>query len=107
MPNQVVPAMNRRCISVSDDKQIVRDTGDGVVIVVGHDDAVVPAPFPDKMLDGADADRVDLCKRLVQDIEPGFTEKHHVQFCQTGLSAGELPNVGIMEAGVLRKTVDK
>ena len=63
-------------IAIGNDKQVVGDAGDGFVVVVSDDNAVILGLFPNKLLDCFNVHGINLRERLVQDIERSFTQEH-------------------------------
>ena len=89
MPNQILPASDRVGITIGNDKKVVGHGGNGVVVMVRDDDAVVLAALPDQRFYLVDIHRINLRKRLVQNVERGIAQQHQVEFGQTSFAAGE------------------
>ena len=69
MPDQIFPASYGAGVAIGYHEKVIRHGGDGVIVMVGDNDPVIPAPFPDQSLDFVNAYRIHLCKRLVQNVE--------------------------------------
>ena len=75
MSDQVITAVYRSGITVGNDKKVVGDAGYGVVIVVGHYDAMIQATFPYKPLHSLNIHWINLRKRLVKNVERRFAQQ--------------------------------
>lgn len=69
MPYQVLAATDLVGVAIGNDEEVVGHGGNGVVVVVGNDDAVVFGPLPDHGLHIFNTHRVNLRKRFIQDVE--------------------------------------
>lgn len=92
MPHQVLPASYSIGIAVGNDKKVVGNGGDGVVVVVGDDDAVVLNSFANHSLHVINVHRVNLCERLIQDVKRCVAMQYQVEFGQACLATGEFIN---------------
>ena len=69
MPDQIFPASYGAGVAISYHEKVIRYRGNGAVVMVSDDYAVIPAPFPNQCLDFVNVYRIYLRKRLVQDVE--------------------------------------
>ena len=69
MLDQIFPAPDRTGVTVGYHEKVIRNGGDGVVVMISDDYAVIPAPFPNQCLDFVNVYRINLRKRLVQNVE--------------------------------------
>ena len=76
--------------SVGNDKEVVGHGGDGLVVVVGDDDAVVLCPFTNHGFDVLNVHRVNLGERFIKDVEGRVAVQDKIQLGQAGFAAGEL-----------------
>ena len=90
MPYQIFAATDGVGVAVGYDEEIVGHGGNGVVIVVGDDDAAVFGPLPYHGLHVFYVHRVNLCEGFVQDVKWGIAVQDQIEFGQTGFTTGEL-----------------
>ena len=65
-------------VAIGYHEKVIRNRGNGVVVMVRDDDAMVPAPFPDQSLDFVIVYRIYLRKRLVQNVKRRLAQQHKV-----------------------------
>lgn len=106
MPNQILPAPDLVGVAVGNDKEVVCNGGDGVVVVVGDDDAVVTGPFSDHGPDVLNVYRINLGEGLVQNVEGSIAVQHQIQFGQAGFAAGEFIDRRIVMPGELWEAIE-
>jgi len=107
MPHQVLPAPDLVGVAVGNDKEVVCNGGDGVVVVVGDNDAVVIGAFSNHGFNVLDVHGVNLGEGLVEDVEGGVAVQDQIQFGQPCLAAGEFIDGRIVMPGELWESVDK
>ena len=107
MPHQILSAPDGMGIAVGNDKEVVGHGGDGLVVVVGDDDAVVLCPFTNHGFDVLNVHRVNLGERFIKDVEGRVAVQDQIQLGQAGFAAGEFVDGRIVMPGELRETVDK
>ena len=69
MPYQILPTPDLVGVSIGNDKEIVGHGGNGVVVVIGDNDAVVIGAFSNHGFNVHDVHGVNLRKGLVQNVE--------------------------------------
>ena len=69
MPYQILPTPDLVGVSIGNDKEIVGHGGNGVVVVIGDNDAVVIGAFSNHGFNVLDVHGVNLRKGLVQNVE--------------------------------------
>ena len=67
--DQIFPAPDRTGVTVGNHEKVIRHGGDGVIVMISDDYAVISAPFPNQSFDFVNVYRIYLRKRLVQDVE--------------------------------------
>ena len=107
MPDQIFPASYGTGVAVCNHEKIVGHRGNGVVVVVSDDDAVVLAAFTNQCLNFIDVHRVNLREWLVEDIERRIAQQHQVQLGQAGFAAREFIDGRIVMAGKPWHPIDK
>ena len=78
MSHQALSAKDLVGVAVGNDKEVVVHLGDGVVVVVGDDDAVVSCPFTNHGLHVFNIYWVNLGKGFVQDVERSVAMQHKI-----------------------------
>jgi hypothetical protein len=69
VPDQIFPASYGAGVTVCNHEKGIRYRGNGAIVMVSDDYAMICAPFPNKRLDFIDIHGINLRKRLVQDVE--------------------------------------
>ena len=78
MSHQALSAKDLVGVAVGNDKEVVGNSGDGVIVVISDDDTVVLDPFPDHGLHVFNIYWVNLGKGFVQDVERSVAMQHKI-----------------------------
>ena len=106
MPYQILPTPDLVGVAVGNDKEVVCNGGDGVVVVVGDNDAVVIGAFSNHGFNVLDVHGVNLRKGLVQNVERSVAVQHQIEFGQPGFATGEFIDGRIVMSGELGEAVE-
>ena len=78
MPDQIFPASYGACVAIGYHEKVIRYRGNGAIVMVSDDYAMICAPFPNKRLDFIYIHGIHLRKRLVQEVERSVAQQHKV-----------------------------
>lgn len=87
--NQVLPAFDREGVAVTYYIKVIRYFDDGIVQVVGNNDAFALFPLTDQFLHTFYIDRSYVGERLVENLEIRLAVQHKEHLRDSGLSSGE------------------